>query len=58
MSNVEIIYTSSEVYNRLGISGSTLRKYMDVLSEKATQLKKIVMVEESTQNMTLFLLNS
>ncbi|PFR68929.1 hypothetical protein COK29_26410, partial [Bacillus cereus] len=36
----EIIYTASDVYNRLGVSGSTLRKYSDVLEREGYKVKK------------------
>lgn len=40
MSEAEVLYTSSEVYNRLGISGSTLRKYSDVLEREGYDVRK------------------
>lgn len=40
MSEVEIVYTSSEVYSRLGVSGSTLRKYSDVLEREGYDVRK------------------
>ncbi|MGS2750099.1 DUF3967 domain-containing protein [Bacillus zanthoxyli] len=36
----EIVYYASEVYKRLGISDSTLRKYMEVLSREGFAVKK------------------
>ena len=36
----EIVYSASEVYKRLGISDSTLRKYMEVLSREGFTVKK------------------
>lgn len=36
----EIIYSASEVYKRLGISDSTLRKYMEVLQREGFKVKK------------------
>ncbi|PFW52613.1 hypothetical protein COL13_26525 [Bacillus cereus] len=36
----EIVYSASEVYKRLGISDSTLRKYMEVLSREGFAVKK------------------
>ncbi|PFI16131.1 MerR family transcriptional regulator [Bacillus cereus] len=36
----EIIYSASEVYKRLGISGSSLRKYMEVLQREGFVVKK------------------
>ena len=36
----EIIYSASEVYKRLGISDSTLRKYMEVLQREGFAVKK------------------
>lgn len=40
MSEAEIIYTSNEVYGRLGVSASTLRKYSDVLERKGYDVRK------------------
>ncbi|MEH7043892.1 DUF3967 domain-containing protein [Bacillus thuringiensis] len=40
MSKTEIVYTSNEVYSRLGISGSTLRKYSDVLEREGFDVRK------------------
>ncbi|MDA1872020.1 DUF3967 domain-containing protein [Bacillus thuringiensis] len=40
MSKAEIVYTSNEVYSRLGISGSTLRKYSDVLEREGFDVRK------------------
>ncbi|HDR8040730.1 TPA: DUF3967 domain-containing protein [Bacillus cereus] len=40
MSEVEVVYTSSEVYSRLGVSGSTLRKYSDVLEREGYDVRK------------------
>ncbi|KAB2372770.1 MULTISPECIES: DUF3967 domain-containing protein [Bacillus] len=40
MSEAEVIYTSSEVYSRLGVSGSTLRKYSDVLEREGYDVRK------------------
>lgn len=40
MSEAEIVYTSSEVYSRLGVSGSTLRKYSDVLEREGYDVRK------------------
>ncbi|MGE7875364.1 DUF3967 domain-containing protein [Streptomyces venezuelae] len=36
----DIIYTASDVYKRLGISDSTLRKYMEVLLREGYTVKK------------------
>ncbi|WP_144513710.1 DUF3967 domain-containing protein [Bacillus mycoides] len=36
----EIVYSASEVYKRLGISDSTLRKYMEVLQREKFAVKK------------------
>jgi len=36
----EVVYSASEVYKRLGISDSTLRKYMEVLSREGFAVKK------------------
>jgi len=36
----EIVYTANEVYNRLDVSGSTLRKYSDVFEREGYQVKK------------------
>jgi DNA-binding transcriptional MerR regulator len=36
----EIVYSASEVYKRLGISDSTLRKYMEVLQRENYVVKK------------------
>ncbi|MFL0405210.1 DUF3967 domain-containing protein [Bacillus nitratireducens] len=36
----EIVYSASEVYKRLGISDSTLRKYMEVLLREGFVVKK------------------
>ena len=36
----EIVYSASEVYKRRGISDSTLRKYMEVLSREGFAVKK------------------
>lgn len=40
MLEAEIIYTSNEVYSRLGVSGSTLRKYSDVLEREGYDVRK------------------
>ncbi|BAR87728.1 merR superfamily protein (plasmid) [Bacillus thuringiensis serovar tolworthi] len=40
MSEAEVVYTSSEVYTRLGVSGSTLRKYSDVLEREGYDFRK------------------
>ncbi|KAB2492561.1 DUF3967 domain-containing protein [Bacillus cereus] len=40
MSEAEIVYTSNEVYSRLGVSGSTLRKYSDVLEREGYDVRK------------------
>ncbi|WP_411501435.1 DUF3967 domain-containing protein [Bacillus thuringiensis] len=40
MSEAEIVYTSSDVYSRLGVSGSTLRKYSDVLEREGYDVRK------------------
>ncbi|WP_141535112.1 MerR family transcriptional regulator, partial [Bacillus cereus] len=40
MSEAEIVYSSSEVYSRLGVSGSTLRKYSDVLEREGYDVRK------------------
>ncbi|OUB63560.1 DUF3967 domain-containing protein [Bacillus thuringiensis] len=36
----EIVYSASEVYKRIGISDSTLRKYMEVLQREGFVVKK------------------
>lgn len=36
----EIVYSASEVYKRIGISDSTLRKYMEVLQREGFTVKK------------------
>ncbi|EJQ38282.1 hypothetical protein IEI_05808 [Bacillus wiedmannii] len=40
MAEMEIVYTANEVYNRLGVSGSTLRKYSDILEREGYDAKK------------------
>lgn len=40
MSETEIVYTSNEVYSRLGVKGSTLRKYSDVLEREGYDVRK------------------
>ena len=41
MSESEIVlYTSNKVYGRLGVSGSTLRKYSDVLEREGYEVRK------------------
>ncbi|ASL62789.1 MULTISPECIES: DUF3967 domain-containing protein [Bacillus] len=40
MAEMEILYTANEVYSRLGVSGSTLRKYSDVLEREGYEVKK------------------
>ncbi|PES90538.1 hypothetical protein CN491_24145 [Bacillus cereus] len=40
MSEAEIVYTSNEVYSRLGVIGSTLRKYSDVLEREGYDVRK------------------
>lgn len=40
MSEAEIVYTSNEVYSRLGVKGSTLRKYSDVLEREGYDVRK------------------
>ncbi|WP_141534919.1 DUF3967 domain-containing protein [Bacillus thuringiensis] len=40
MSEAEIVYTSNEVYGRLGVSSSTLRKYSDVLEREGYDVRK------------------
>ncbi|MBE7106169.1 DUF3967 domain-containing protein [Bacillus cereus] len=40
MAETEIVYTANEVYKRLGVSGSTLRKYSDVLEREGYDVKK------------------
>lgn len=40
MAETEIVYTANDVYNRLGVSGSTLRKYSDVLEREGYDVKK------------------
>ncbi|HDX9631696.1 TPA: DUF3967 domain-containing protein [Bacillus cereus] len=40
MSDTEILYNANEVYGRLGVSGSTLRKYSDVLEREGYVVKK------------------
>lgn len=40
MAEMEILYTANEVYSRLGVGGSTLRKYSDVLEREGYEVKK------------------
>ncbi|WP_242321065.1 DUF3967 domain-containing protein [Bacillus cereus group sp. BfR-BA-01312] len=40
MSEAEIVYTSNEVYSRLEVSSSTLRKYSDVLEREGYDVRK------------------
>lgn len=40
MAGMEIVYTSNEVYGRLGVSSSTLRKYSGVLEREGYVVKK------------------
>ncbi|TPV39570.1 DUF3967 domain-containing protein [Bacillus dicomae] len=40
MAGMEIVYTTNEVYSRLGMSGSTLRKYSDVLEREGYEVRK------------------
>lgn len=40
MAGMEIVYTANEVYGRLGVSGSTLRKYSDVLEREGYEVRK------------------
>ncbi|EOP78894.1 DNA-binding protein [Bacillus cereus HuB4-4] len=40
MAETEIVYNANEVYGRLGVSGSTLRKYSDVLEREGYLVKK------------------
>ncbi|MBJ8056106.1 DUF3967 domain-containing protein [Bacillus cereus] len=40
MAEMEIVYTANKVYGRLGVSGSTLRKYSDVLEREGYEVKK------------------
>ena len=40
MSEMEVLYTANEVYSRLHVSGSTLRKYTDVLQREGYDIKK------------------
>ncbi|MFT4142003.1 MAG: DUF3967 domain-containing protein [Bacillus sp. (in: firmicutes)] len=40
MEKIEMLYTANEVYSRLGVSGSTLRKYSDVLEREGYEVKK------------------
>ncbi|MEC3226090.1 DUF3967 domain-containing protein [Bacillus thuringiensis] len=40
MAETEIVYNANEVYSRLGVSGSTLRKYSDVLEREGYLVKK------------------
>ena len=58
MSEAEIVYTSSDVYSRLGVSGKTLRKYSDVLEREGYDVRKIVEEEGNIQILMLYLLNS
>ena len=58
MSEAEIVYTSSDVYSRLGVSGDTLRKYSDVLEREGYDVRKIVEEEGNIQILMLYLLNS
>uniref|UniRef100_UPI003F491F5B DUF3967 domain-containing protein n=1 Tax=Bacillus multifaciens TaxID=3068506 RepID=UPI003F491F5B len=40
MSDMEIIYTAKEVYSRLEVSDSTLRKYVEILQRESYTIKK------------------
>ncbi|WP_265939433.1 DUF3967 domain-containing protein [Bacillus thuringiensis] len=40
MAGMEIVYTANEVYSRLGVSSSTLRKYSDVLEREGYEVRK------------------
>ncbi|MGG8364915.1 DUF3967 domain-containing protein, partial [Bacillus cereus] len=40
MAGMEIVYTANEVYSHLGVSGSTLRKYSDVLEREGYEVRK------------------
>ncbi|PEF45180.1 hypothetical protein CON22_18025 [Bacillus cereus] len=40
MADIEIVYTANEVYSRLKVGGSTLRKYSDVLEREGYNIKK------------------
>ncbi|MGG0315674.1 DUF3967 domain-containing protein [Bacillus mycoides] len=40
MAGMEIVYTANEVYGRLGVSSSTLRKYSDVLEREGYEVRK------------------
>lgn len=53
-----IIYTASDVYKRLEVSDSTLRKYMEVLQRESYIVKKINVAEENIQSLTLWFLRN
>ncbi|AZJ24416.1 hypothetical protein CT694_33555 (plasmid) [Bacillus wiedmannii bv. thuringiensis] len=40
MAEMEIVYTANEVFGRLGVSSSTLRKYSDVLEREGYEVRK------------------
>lgn len=40
MEGMELVYTANEVYGRLGVSGSTLRKYSDVFEREGYEVRK------------------
>ncbi|PEI34065.1 hypothetical protein CN556_00395 [Bacillus wiedmannii] len=40
MAGMEIVYTANEVYGRLGVSSSTLRKYSDFLEREGYEVRK------------------
>ncbi|MFV1456680.1 DUF3967 domain-containing protein [Bacillus mycoides] len=40
MAETEIVYNANEVYSRLGVSSSTLRKYSDVLEREGYDVRK------------------
>ncbi|EOP20036.1 DNA-binding protein [Bacillus cereus VD131] len=40
MAGMEIVYTANEVYGRLGVSSSTLRKSSDVLEREEYEVRK------------------
>ncbi len=40
MKGTELVYNANEVYSRLGVSGSTLRKYSDVFEREGYEVRK------------------
>jgi len=40
MAGMEVVHTANKVYGRLGVSGSILRKYSDVLEREGYEVRK------------------